>query len=366
MKLPALEIEQNGKKMYLTYKHAKQLVESYRRRKIKADIWSLDNRGGYQRELDVRRAKKFGEFISDQKNVSPPSFLLSVRENVKFTMEEGGNFGILEIPDKSILWVVDAQHRIAGLEEALERNPTLNIIFSVIVMCPRLWGAESVEDMRFEEAKQFVIINRTQKRVRADLHDRFLARLPSERRRELEVLAGEIEIERIQKAINIIDRLNSKADSPWYKRIRIPIPGVRIGIVGQVSFKTALLDYVLRDPLFEPYSDDELVDYLDNWWKAWQDLCPQAFDNPAEYLIQKTIGVYALHELFAKVSLWLHGKGVEWTKANFYEWLEKITEGNTDDFWWHEGEVGRRGTGRKACSQLARDLWHAFLEGATT
>ena len=363
MKLPTFEIEQNGKKMYLVYEHARELVKSHKKGEIKVDVWTSDNPGGYQRELDLRRAKKFGEFISDQRNISPPSFLFSVRANVKFTLKVK-NFGTLEMPDKSILWVVDAQHRIAGLVKAFENDPTLNITFSVIIMCPSLWGARSIEDKRFEEAKQFVIINRTQKRVRADLHDRFLARLPSERRRELAVLAGEAEIERIQKAIGIIDKLNKKPDSPWYKGIKIP--GERIGIVGQVSFKTALLDYTLRDPLFERYSDDELVEYLDNWWKAWQDLCPDAFDNPAEYLIQKTTGVYALHELFAKVSTWFHGKGVEWTKTNFRNFLEKMTEGNTDDFWSREGEVGKMGTGRKICSQLARTLWHAFLEGVET
>ena len=168
MKLSAFEIEQNGKKFYIAYMTTEQLCDE---RKVKADIWSSGNREGYQRGLDAIRARIFSKFIVNSDNISPTTILLSVREDVEFKSKDG-NYGILKIPDRSVLYEVDGQHRIGGLKEALRRDEFYGkIIFPIIIICPRKLGEKEARNPRFCEAKQFVIINRTQKTVRADLSD---------------------------------------------------------------------------------------------------------------------------------------------------------------------------------------------------
>ena len=355
MNLYAFEIEQNLKKFYLTYMSTEQLCDE---KKVKADIWSTENREGYQRGLDAVRARIFAKFIVNQDNISPTTILLSVREYVEFKPKEG-NYGILKIPDSSILYEVDGQHRIGGLREALRKGWFFaEIVFPVIIICPSKLGEKEARNPRFSEAKQFVIINRTQKTVRADLSDRFIHRLTPEQREELDVLGKIEELERKQKAVQIVDDLNSKSGSPWEKRIKLP--DKKIGIVSQVAFTNSLYT-ILRDPILGTISYDELADALNEYWIAWKGLCERSFNEPQDYVIQKTIGVTVLNELFIEAAKLLKSRGKDWTKDNFYEVLDKMTRGVSDDYWSSHGDVARGGTGKPHLRTISRSLRENFL-----
>jgi len=355
MQLHAFEVVQNRKKFYVTYLSARQLMDEAR---IRPDIYSSSNTTGYQRELSSHRANSFAKFISNQNNFSPGVVLLSVRDPVRFTKTQGG-FGVLDIPDTAVMWVVDGQHRIAGVRRAMSKGQEMNISMPAIVVSPM--ELEEADPSYFE-AKEFVVINRTQKRVRADVSDRFIARLTPEQRRELEVLGAEEELARKQKAVLIADNLNSRTSSVWHNRIRIPGSSVRGGVVSQVSFTSSIMD-VVRDAIFEEMSDDEIADILDEYWRAWQETCPLAFDDPESYLIQKTTGVYTLHLFLREVARVLKNRNIPLTKDNFYSLLSKMTEGVDDDFWSRGGEVGKLGSGKKVYDNLSRRLYRSLLEG---
>jgi DGQHR domain-containing protein len=327
--------------------------------KIQADVWSPANPEGYQRGLEPSRARLFAKFIRNPDNFSPPSILLSARKSVKFISKDG-NYGTLEIPDSEILYEVDGQHRVEGIREALRRiEGPLNIALPVVIMCPPLLGEKEAADPLFYEAKQFVVINRTQKRVRVDVSDRFLARLTDAQMKELEILGTPEEFETLQTAMSIVDKLRKKGDSVWYQNIKIP--GEK-GIASQKAF-TDSLETALEDSVFRGLSDDEFIDKLDAYWTAWRDLCPNAFDEPGEYVIQKTTGVFVLNKLFVRVAKWLSDRGLDHSKGNFYEALSNMTKGNSNEFWHSNGEAGRRGTNRKAFNALAKELEDAFIAG---
>lgn len=355
MKLQAFEIEQNRKKFYLTHMTANQLCDEGR---VKADIWSPDNVEGYQRELARHRARLFAKYITNPDNISPPAVLLSVREPIQFIQKED-RYGILKIPDSSVLYEVDGQHRIGGLKEALMREELPpDISLPVIVICPTELGEKEAANPRFCEAKQFVVINRTQKTVRADLSDRFISRLTDEQRRELEVLGKVEDLERTQMAVLIVDELNNKKGSLWENKIKVP--GQNVGVVSQRTF-TNSLEPILKDPILKTYSYDELVDALDQYWSAWKDLCPLAFEDPQHHVIQKTVGLMALHELFREVTRLVKSRGNDWMKGNFYEVLNNMTKGVSDDFWHSRGEGGMTGTSIPALRELASKLRENFL-----
>jgi DGQHR domain-containing protein len=356
MQLPAFEIDQNGSKFYLTVLTSKQLANE---EKVKPDLWTSSTPDGYQRELVAGRARQFAKFISVAGNFSPSSIVLSARGPMRFNRKEG-KYGILDIPDESTLWEVDGQHRVGGLRVALRENENLDISIPTIIIHPSSFGVSGDTNERFFEAKQFVIINRTQKRVRADVSDRFIQKLTPQQRRELEVLGGEEKLAKRQKAILVTDRIDKITGSPWFEEIKHP---GEEGIISASSFASSV-EPILSDVEFSEMSDEELAGLLDDYWQAWKDLCPNAFDTPEDYLLLKTTGVFSLHLLFIEVAKLLRGAQKEYTKENFYELLSKMPDGNNDEFWSSNGVTLRgMGTGKKAFQELARRLYRFLLEG---
>jgi len=359
VELPAFKIMQHNVPLYITFMTADQLSNEDR---IKPDIWSPQNPDGYQRTLQRFRARQFAKFILNERNISPPAVLLSIREPVEFKEVEGC-YGYLKIPDNATLWIVDGQHRIEGIRMALRglrrygRLDPTELTLPVIIMCPPEMGCE---DARYCEAKQFVIINRTQKRVRVDLSDRFIARLTPEQRRELTVLGPEVRLRETQAAVEIADKLNTDPDSPWYQRITIP--GQPRRIISQRMF-TESLRPILRDPSLSQLSSDEIADLLNEYWKAWQELCPTAFQNPSDYVIQKTTGVFVLHELLPLATSILDSLQRDWTTEDFKWLLGCMDRGNSSEFWHVEGPAGRIGTSKKAFKNLASELKNSLMAG---
>jgi hypothetical protein len=73
------------------------------------------------------------------------------------------------------------------------------------------------------------------------------------------------------------------------------------------------------------YNLDAKVKFLKNYWEALRILMPEAFEEPAEYVVQKTTGVFSLHEVAARVFALLY------VNHNFE--VEAVLE----EFRWSEG-----------------------------
>ena len=359
MRLLAFKIEQHGKPLYVTYLHASDLLDQD---KIKPDVWSPNNPDGYQRSLEIHRARLFARYILNTKNISPPSILLSARGEVKFERIRD-NYGMLEIPDDSALFVVDGQHRVEGIRIALRgliRGGRLSpdFMLPVVIICPKF--IDSNEAPRFIEAKQFVVINRTQKRVRVDLSDRFIAKLTDQQRRELAILGSLDILERTRAAVEIADNLNSRSDSVWHDNITLP--GSTRKIISQRSF-TQSLEPILKNTRFKSMSIAELAEILNEYWKAWKRLCPEAFGNPQNHVIQKTTGAFVLHKLFLEATNILDTLKLDYSENYFYEILSLMDRGNSSEYWHRDGEAGRIGTSKKAFNELAEDLKRSLNAG---
>ena len=164
MKIRAIPIIQHGNTMYSAVLSAKDLVEH-----TKVDVWHPTNENGYQRDVSMQRARKFSNYITTE--ISPPAILVNIRDVDKDKIKYEN--GRLEIPDETILWLVDGQHRVAGLRELLESSGEKyeNIEFPVVMQ---------VGDSVYHEAKHFVIVNTSQKKVRTDLGERFLQKAADE------------------------------------------------------------------------------------------------------------------------------------------------------------------------------------------
>lgn len=299
-KVPALRIVQGGMgedsasvTIYVTALTLGQL-----RNHAKVDKWTPDNEGGYQRPLEERRLRAVARYVVEDQGILPTSVLLGTRPQdspsvrpVDFPSEDqkGVALGSLEIPEGAALWVIDGQHRFAGVNSAFERggDPQLEQYpFPVAI----LWNVDS-----YAEMVHFNIINTTQKKMSTDIVDRHLVKI--QERQGLKMVAtgakGEKEYSRAT-ATRIVDRVNDEA-GPWLHQIQIPgVPGRDQGLVRQHAF-VASLDPFLKDPWVRGRTDDDKVRVLTNFWAAAAEAWPEAFAEPKEHRVQATVGIYSLH-----------------------------------------------------------------------
>ncbi len=362
MELKCLEFGQNNIKLYSTIMPARELANT---EQIKVDIYNAHHAEGYQRKPSFPRAKDFAKYLEKAKGICPTSVLLNIRGEFSFSPTQG-NFGNLKISGKPEFWVVDGQHRIEGLKELLETNPSYgNFPMAVILM---------TANTEYEEAKQFIIINKTQKGVRPDLAERFIVKMAKrEGVNELMHLprATTIDISWRPKATEIVDILNVSNsedksnnffENPWYQKIQLPNEPKERTTVSQKAFEDSLKQ-LLHNASFSSYGSKELAIMLVRYWKAITSICKEAIIQPHNYVLMRTTGVAVFHNIFPRV-IAIASKGeYRITADRIHEVLNKMPEGMNDLFWETAGVAGSVGTSKKAFALLTSKLIDYLEEG---
>ena len=277
---------------------------------------------GYQRAVESTRARRFGRWLATGNNISPASILLSIRDedvkmdNATYDEREANvtdDFGLrdansvdLKIQPDCKIWIVDGQHRIRGIKELAEADQkkigNVNIAFTL------LWGLNVTA-----EAEQFVIINKTQKAVRTDLAERFVAK-EYKRRGEVSVMADPNspifkKAPWLAKAMDVLDTLiDPDRNTVWTDKVLLPNETrAKTMTVTQSAF-TNSLETILRPKLGPLANEDsykicDIVDIIDDYWNAIKENCPTPFEprsethTPNDYALQQTVGVSSLHLL---------------------------------------------------------------------
>ena len=276
---------------------------------------------GYQRTVESTRAKRFGRWLATGNNISPASILLSIRKedvDMHATCSEreanvATSLGLrdadsvdLKIQPDCKIWIVDGQHRIRGIKELAEADQkkigNVNIAFTL------LWGLDVTA-----EAEQFVIINKTQKAVRTDLAERFVAK-EYKRRGEVSVMADPNspifkKAPWLAKAMDVLDTLiDPDRKTVWTDKVLLPNEiRAKTMTVTQSAF-TNSLETILRPKLGPLANEDsykicDIVDIIDDYWNAIKENCPTPFEPrsethiPNDYALQQTVGVSSLHLL---------------------------------------------------------------------
>lgn len=338
----AVVMSQKDVTFYIAVLPVKQLLEHAR-----VDYYGPDAPDGYQRPLEAKRLRAVSKYVRDDEAILPTSVLLSLRpdEEVIFERyaERGGNSnaGRLTIPSGCELWVIDGQHRLFGLERAIEKDGAYYLedySLQVTIM--------EISD-RYAEMLYFHIVNTTQKKLQTDIVDRHLDQMRRTLGPDLIRNRGGKTYQRA-RAVAVVDRLNELA-CPWKDNIKIPgVPGREAGLVRQHAL-VASLDPVLRDASTSIYDDDDLAAMLSNYWNALQTLMPEAFQSPSDYRVQATSGIYSLHIAFPTVVQLCAG---EFSTSKMVDVLRNASF--SSDFWHRvDGDVLTRGTGMGSIRELA-------------
>lgn len=254
---------------------------------------------GYQRVLDEKRKKKLAEYLLQASEEGdaflPTSIFLATDKNIDY--DETSNTISFDISKVGPFNVVDGQHRVAGLIEAVEKNPefkNFQITANIAV------NLDEVSQMC-----HFLIVNSTQKSIDQavvqQIHARLTDMINFEKIPTLpkwiqrQVLKGEDRV-----ALIITEYLNSETGSPWYKKIQMANEfSTSKTTVKQNSFVASIKKYILsaNNPIMRTDDMQKRNKILKNYWNAISNILNRegVLDNSALY---KTIGL----DLFNQVS----------------------------------------------------------------
>ena len=231
-----LKYTQNQQDFFSTVMDVKTVINI-----SKALIYGIDEMG-YQRKLNEKHYNKIAKSIINKELISPTSIVLGVDEPefmdkiVKLDTED--IYKLIIDDKKQIFRIIDGQHRLKGLQKAIEKNeahPDLhNYQLNVIIMMIK-------KNKRIEEVKVFNNINSKAKPVKTDLTMLALS--------EYEILESEHLDESFDKAkhiaIKTAYKLNEskKSLSIWENAIKLdPNADNSMGIIGFKTFFDSIKD----------------------------------------------------------------------------------------------------------------------------
>lgn len=344
----------------------------------RADIYTRtpERKDGYQRVLQETRLGKgktgIVGYILNQMGIFPTSILVNVRKEdgvlkfkKKYTLNENIEVGDLIVPDDITWYVVDGQHRVEGLKNAMremrEREEELKNYPLLLTM--------TNEDI-FYEMLIFYMVNDRQKSVPTDLAYRILQRAVYDPKSPewARMAMGTGADRRKAIAATIVDLLNQKDNSPFKGRIqevgevRKPEHWVKDGqLIRYVSI-------ILKERAFSGMYDDDVADILASYWTAIKITYPKCFENRDEYLLLDTIGLSSFHRLFPTIYAYCAKDG-DVSRKNMEKYLgyllEETKTHDDPDFrrpiteeWWHrvDGPGIIHGTGEGHYTLVAEKL----------
>ena len=188
---------------------------------------------------------------------------------------------------------------------------------------------------------QFRIINGTAKSVRTDLVNSILTAIAEEQ-------GADAIPEKDQWKVVVtktVDALNRRDDSPWQDILLMPDEVGVSANSGKITRATSAItsirviyNWLEQFGFLSGKSLDArakyLADLLVAYWRAIRNVVPEAFSEPADYVIQKTPGLFSLHYLLRDTLLGNIYRGRRlWDEPTFQEFIEDSPEISDADFW---------------------------------
>jgi DGQHR domain-containing protein len=240
----------------------------------------------------------------------------------------------LELPLDHTLRLIDGQHRREGLRYVIEDRGH-DIFKSMQVPVVILETRDKLEEM-----DQFKTINGTARSVRTDLVNAILTAIAEEQ--GIEAIPEKDQWKVV--VMKIVSQLDARSDSPWHDLLLMPDEIAARTAPGKITRATSMITSIR--PLYEwlnklNFLDGKTTqeaagfatDILVAYWSAIRNLVPDAFEEPDQYVIQKTPGLFSLHWLLKErllPDMW-HGRR-PWDEATFIEFLQESPEICDADF----------------------------------
>jgi DGQHR domain-containing protein len=320
MKLVAKEVVQNGTKFYLTSIPAEEVIDESL---FLPDRWNPVTNEGYQREPSKEYARRIQFFISGEggTNVLPTNVIINSRKPLKINRIANGMVEIdLETRDFP-LTIIDGQHRIMALRNAIADGSADLDHYELGVTLTNF----SIQD----EIVHFRNINGRANKSPKALNDLLMGKLAD----EYGITPQTIEEQATIRANRVVLRLATDPESPWYNHIALG--GMRrrsfhLSVQSSIatSMRTMFSSGRFSDPDENP---DKIYQIFKSWWVSLAEVWPDAFENPESYVFMRQGGFYVWHRVLARV---LTNANFNPTQAQMYEALNGLREktGWDDEF----------------------------------
>jgi len=336
-----------------------------------------DEKQGYQRPPEMPRIKKFANWLKQEsengsKVLMPTAILLSARGSDVVLSPNG----TITLREDSKLPLIDGQHRTKGFGYAINEkglHQFANFEIPVVIIL----DFDKVGEMR-----QFSTVNGTQKSVRTDLVNMILTQLTEH--------GGDDAIKGSDQwkvvVSKVVTALNGDRSGPWFDQIVMPDQKTysqeeidanpelsNRRVIRATSFMTSLkpIDAYLNEFFLEDATIDDrakkLCEIIDSFWRATRSLNPDCFKESSSYVIQKTPGIFALHQLCLRVMKEMYIGHRAWTEDQFVDVLSNCEELADPQFWFvgtneaDRGDAAKYGS-MKGFSELS-SLLHQSMRG---
>lgn len=312
-KIQAIKCIQNKKEFYIVAMNSTDLKEMCfvtRRRE--------DPIKGFQRLLNHKRAKKIAEYLDEEKGTIPSAIILSAQDNAKFIYDEKRKEISFDICKESML-VIDGQHRLYGLFDAIHDYEVPVIIFN---------GLSQSEEIRL-----FIDINTTQKGV------------PSALILDIKNQAG-IETaleERQRKLFDMLD--NDSVLSGYLLRNES-----KTGKISRTVFNGSTKAIFESGPV-SGYNDEIIYKTLKNYFEAIDSIFKQSGNINAR--LNKSILFKAVMNIFTDVCEKCLIKYKDLKVESFKDYLLPLSELNFDEY---------TGTNNAAVNKATSDMRNILKE----
>jgi len=370
IKMEAIRFLQDGVPMYLAAPKMHDLLE-----KCEVDEWKphlkeddFKNKEdylykqGYQRKPSERRKKQISRYLQGQEAFLPASIILSLRsKSVNFTPHgKDDNSGIVTIKENEKFFILDGQHRFAGLKYAIQEDEVLELLDYPVPIT-----ILTCEDKK-KEIEQFALINRTQKVVRTELADRLIEFL-----RRSGIIRENIPALNLKdwksRAVRIAEKVNNDPKSPWYNRIVKPNASKNdFAVAGESEFTKSLKNFLSSEfGRKKGNNDDYAIEIINAYWNALKKLMPDSFKAPSKYVIQKTTGFHSWNSILPTV---LHECTLAYhdfkTVDNLIQIVKRVESDMISSEFWESGnkEGAPSYVGMGPIKQLADELQEMIRE----
>lgn len=198
VKYPAIKIKQGNKTVYTFKANGKHILDFASISRIKRnEEGTLE---GYQRITVTRHVEEIANYLDSEGAILTNSIVICFDDNVVFEpIDESSDFGHLIIPESEEKngWIVDGQQRVTALSKIKKDN------FEVVV------NAFITNDAH-EQKEQFILVNNTKPLPKSLIYE----------------LIPDVDVEVPKNLADkripmlLIQELNSRKDSPFYKKIK--------------------------------------------------------------------------------------------------------------------------------------------------
>lgn len=315
---------------------------------------------GYQREVSVSRVNRLMKDLRSKRVDLPTSILVNLREYDPVVHLIDGVDGLtLRLGERDKLHVVDGQHRVEAMVRLVDEEPEKWANFELPFVA--MLGASEREEIR-----QFYVVNSTAKSVRTDLALDLLKQRAESEPGVMDSLieSGETWKVKGQQVVEDLERVSPL----WRGKVRFPgdhASGTTIGSAGIVGS----LKQLFATPYFGSITPQNQVKILAAYWDGIRKVIPEAFAEPTEYAIQKSVGVQIMHGLLISVIEYIRSTGNSVIESDAYAAALEVClteiEGDTSngdvvrgaDFWL----AGRDGAAGSYSSNAGRRVLTAKL-----